>query len=1801
MSPADFAGRTVLVTGGGKGVGRAISRAFARRGAHVIINYFHSGESAAHTLEAIVAEGGSAELIRASVSKPDAITEMFGAVDRAHGGLDVLVNNAARGVLGPCETLTEQDWQRGFDTNVHGARRCALAAAPLMRRRGGGAIVNVSSIGAGMALANYMLVGVSKAALEGLTRYLAADLGPGGIRVNTASAGVLDNPTAHLFPGARALHETCSAAAPLADRLGSEEELADLVVFLASDQASWVTGQVLLADGGLSLGRAMLAPGTPRPEPRAPRAPQAPGHQEDATIAIVGMGLRVPGAADPEEFWNLLLQDTPVFSEPGDRFDLDTFWSTDPRADGKTYSRVAGYITAHDDHLNDGDYLSCWLRHSLLQARAHHVIRPTERVGCFIGAYCEGSQHVEQSLLVAAATHGIAEHWPTPVTPELRASLNQALRARYRHATGSLQQHLPYAAARAALPQDCLLQIVDTACSSSLYAVDLGVKSLVAGECDVAFCGGAFSLGPHYQVLFARLGGLSHRGAVRSFDRDADGVLFSDGAGLVMLKRLDRARADGDRVLAVLAGFGGASDGRGKAIYAPNPAGHLRAVHRARAVSSVPPEHIDWIVAHGTGTRAGDEAELRTLGESTSDGEYPCTSNKSLIGHTGWAAGVVSLIHAVQGLQHSKISAQRCFQEASRSGSHIPTCDLPLPERPDRPRTVGISALGFGGTNAHLLVQDAPKPGMSPPRSTPRPATDPVVVVGWSAHLPGGCDRAEVARRLANGLAPAVERSFSEPYPPPSHDEVPLPPATISMIDRSQLMAMQVARRFIDENGELWVNVRETTGVIAAHTAVPAGSADRTVRTYAADLTAFASTCDTLPTARLSTAVKGFLDEVQARCAPASENTLAGQMPNVIPARIANIHDLHGPTMVIDTGITSGRDAITVASRYLGTAELDLALVLGVNSGSDPLFADAFSPPGRAPAQGAFLIGLARESVARRESWPILAPLPDLPATPSSEPGGTTYLAADDVVELLRQITRTNTLVIPTATTTSRHVPRWRVSAPVRSTTPLDADPRHTVVITTGADAPLLEPAVQAAGSRLLVVRPDQAPEETVRPLHDEPVHHLRVVGSLHHAPAWPALAEPELLALQETTFLAVRDHRDTLDTGGSLGVVVRAPFHREAPHPHTALFGGLVKSMVWELPGCRSTMVITDDDDAMSAWRILADEMNIEQGMPVVAHRGGRRYVQHLHPATATAGELPLKPGAVVVATGGARGITSAVVTSLARRAPLRLWLLGSSHLDSVPEELLRAREDELPSHRAAYLAGQREQGRTASVRELNRRFDTLLHARESLLTLNTLRDLCGPDNVHFITCDVTDRTAVHHAAAEVYSAAGEVHLLINGAGVHHAGRIERKSLTGARRIRDVKLLGYHHLREAFTNPAPRLWCNFGSIAGLVGLPGESDYGPANDFLSAAASASEPGTGEFTICWPIWDTTGLGAASGIGGHTAGGRLSRISTREGVDHFLTELSARQRAPVSSLLGHAEHRSIREQFPGHLVAEASVGHFLGTPDTRRPDRMTWPLVLDLGHKPYLRNHTVHGRPTVPGMMLTEIAVEAATMLLPGHPLRALRDIRFSAFVTARTGPVVYEVTATHVTSNVVTVTVCSHIAAPDGQRHLRDREHFRATVQLGDSPAPPATPPAPTGQLMPDPFSSNDSTVRVTGIFDTTRDWRQDDTGLHARWHPSLDGHEELDSLAIPSLLLDGLIRTAAVRPTRSGLRNTAVPVSVEQLTVYTTHNDRNLAQANPTGINLSYQNADDSCTAYTPAGLVLARLDGVRVAETTPA
>jgi NAD(P)-dependent dehydrogenase (short-subunit alcohol dehydrogenase family) len=257
----DLEGKVALVTGGAKGVGKVIARQLAERGARVIINFFHSLEDARQTKAELQALGAGVEIMRASVAQPTQIEQMFNRIAEEYGYLDILINNAASGAFLSPDEITPQLFDRALDTNLKGSFWCARLAAPLMQKRGGGCIVNISSVGAGQVPANYLVVGTSKAGVEALTRYLAVEYGPLNIRVNTASSTMLEGEVARNFPRYEDMRRQSIFATPLKrDGLATAQDLAGIVAFLTSDLSHFVTGQTILADGGLTLNSLALSP-----------------------------------------------------------------------------------------------------------------------------------------------------------------------------------------------------------------------------------------------------------------------------------------------------------------------------------------------------------------------------------------------------------------------------------------------------------------------------------------------------------------------------------------------------------------------------------------------------------------------------------------------------------------------------------------------------------------------------------------------------------------------------------------------------------------------------------------------------------------------------------------------------------------------------------------------------------------------------------------------------------------------------------------------------------------------------------------------------------------------------------------------------------------------------------------------------------------------------------------------------------------------------------------------------------------------------------------------------------------------------------------------------------------------------------------------------------------------------------------------------------------------------------------------------------------------------------------------------
>lgn len=448
-------------------------------------------------------------------------------------------------------------------------------------------------------------------------------------------------------------------------------------------------------------------------------------------IAIVGMSCRFPGACDPGEFWRLITSGRVVTGTPGPRWRHDLFYDPDdPRRPEGTYTdRVA--------HLDD--VKSFPALHFGLAPRRVEVTDPQHRL--LIELTREALQDAGYERRPFAAEHtgvyfglSVCEYKDLMVTRIRALQLGSGEFGRADGALGDLLVQATEAVApiraytaagtglnMAAAAVSSVFDLrgpsftIDAACSSSLVAVHEAVLHLRTRQCEVAIAGGAYlNFTPDHLVGFAKIGALSRSGVCRPFDETADGFVLGEGAGVVVLKRLDDALRDNDLIYAVLRGTACTNDGRAEGPMTPRPEGQLACLRAAYADAGLEPFDIDFIECHGTATTGGDAAELAALIELWKDAgsrRAPCylSSVKANIGHTMAAAGIAALIKTALAIHHGTIPVQPgCDNRvaALRQHPHFTIADSIQPWQ-GRQRAA-LSAFGFGGTNVHQILERAP-------------------------------------------------------------------------------------------------------------------------------------------------------------------------------------------------------------------------------------------------------------------------------------------------------------------------------------------------------------------------------------------------------------------------------------------------------------------------------------------------------------------------------------------------------------------------------------------------------------------------------------------------------------------------------------------------------------------------------------------------------------------------------------------------------------------------------------------------------------------------------------------------------------------------------------------------------------------------------------------------------------------------------------------------------------------------------------------------------------------------------------
>ena len=431
-------------------------------------------------------------------------------------------------------------------------------------------------------------------------------------------------------------------------------------------------------------------------------------------IAIVGMGCRFPGGANgPKEYWRLLRDGVDAISEvPPDRWDVDSIYDSRPGTPGKTCSRYGGFL-AHIDRfdplffgISPREAARMDPQHRLLLEVAWETLENAgqsaeklvdTKTGVFVGI-C-GNDH----LLVTM------ECDPTELDMYLATGTSHSI------ASGRISYLLGLHGPSISL---------DTACSSSLVAVHVACLTLRARECRAALAGGVSIMSsPEGTIMASRSRMLAPDGRCKTFDAAADGYVRGEGCGMVLLKRLSDAIADGDRILATIQGSAVNQDGRSGGITAPNGLAQQAVIREALEAADLQPGDIDYVEAHGTGTPLGDSIEVGALSAvfgASRDKRSPLHigSVKTNIGHAEGGAGIAGLMKVVLALQSGQIPPNLHLKKLN---SYIPWDELPLhvPTRltswpsGERGRVGGVSSFGFSGTNAHVIVGEAPDVGPS--------------------------------------------------------------------------------------------------------------------------------------------------------------------------------------------------------------------------------------------------------------------------------------------------------------------------------------------------------------------------------------------------------------------------------------------------------------------------------------------------------------------------------------------------------------------------------------------------------------------------------------------------------------------------------------------------------------------------------------------------------------------------------------------------------------------------------------------------------------------------------------------------------------------------------------------------------------------------------------------------------------------------------------------------------------------------------------------------------------------------------
>ncbi|MGM0643067.1 MAG: SDR family NAD(P)-dependent oxidoreductase [Thermodesulfobacteriota bacterium] len=725
-------------------------------------------------------------------------------------------------------------------------------------------------------------------------------------------------------------------------------------------------------------------------------------------IAIVGMGCTLPDADSPEALWeNIMARKYSIREMPEDRFDRSLYYDPDKNAEDKTYTILAGTV---DDYEFDHDRFGYTAEKAARLSRSQKMVLETaykavenagyllenDRLACddpdrtsVVIATCLGNElgndlqlkyFMPEIVSMMEKTEEYAELTESE-RQEVKAALLEGLEGENKGYDPVHGMLLNIEASRIArhLGIRGPNYVVDAACASSFAAFEAARGELLSGESDQVIVGGVNThLAPESFIGFAKMGTLSANGSY-PFDERADGFILGEGAVVFMLKRVKDAIRDRDNILGVVNSIGSSSDGKGKAIAAPNPAGQQLSIDRCfgQTLRKIEPEEIGFIEAHGTSTIVGDQAELSTLKTMYDGAVAGVSSIKSQVGHLLGAAGAAGMIKALLAINKGVLPPNGRFENLARShdlsGSGLEIIAEGRPWETDgQPRRAGVSSYGFGGINYHVLLQQMTQEYEPVRRDIFRNTEydfndDRIVIAGMGTVVPGADNTREFARLVESGekqLSEIPEDRFcNEIYAredAKSFYHLPMvkagvvkdfkfdnlkykmPPKMVRSVERGQLFGLKAADEAINDSGlSSYLEKGNKTGVILG-TIAGERQSKNIIRVRKHFIANIIKNCSNVDPDKRDRVAESLVDRIRDRIPENNGDTTPGLLSNIISGRIANQFGLNGANYVIDASCASAAMAIRNAVRDVAFKNLDFALAGGVDTNLFPAVLMAF-------------------------------------------------------------------------------------------------------------------------------------------------------------------------------------------------------------------------------------------------------------------------------------------------------------------------------------------------------------------------------------------------------------------------------------------------------------------------------------------------------------------------------------------------------------------------------------------------------------------------------------------------------------------------------------------------------------------------------------------------------------------------------------------------------------------------------------------------------------------------------------------